>query len=99
LPRFQGGEAVYLSTLVVSPDKQGLGLGKKLFNSIAEHWFPGTTEVDLVARKINHRAIRLYYQMGFVAAPDIDSPLVGDPRFCFFMRLKKNCGFLTKMSH
>ena len=86
-PNFRESGTVYVSTLVVSPHKKNLGIGQKLLKSIAENWFPETNELNLVVRKINHRAIRFYKKLGFVEAPDIDSPFVGNPLHCFFMRL------------
>jgi ribosomal protein S18 acetylase RimI-like enzyme len=88
LPQFQNKTTVYISTLVVSPRWQKLGIGEKLLSSIAQHWFPEATELNLVTRNINCGATRLFKRLGFVPAPDIDSSFIDNPLHCFFMRLK-----------
>lgn len=89
LPQFREERTVYVSSLVVSPQKQKLGIGQKLLESISQHWFPKSKELNLVVRKINRGAIHFYTRIGFVAAPDINSSFVGNPLLCFFMRLVK----------
>jgi len=84
---FRGPHIVYVSTLVVDPDYQKLGIGKRLIASIKAHWFPESEEFDLVVRRINYDALSFYERLGFLPAPDIRSDYVGDPTRCMFMRL------------
>ncbi len=86
LPNFQNPGAVYVSTLVVDPSYQSLGIGKELILSIPAHWFPECHEIDLVVRRINYQALPFYSHLGFEPAPDIDSPYLGDPTRCQFLR-------------
>lgn len=68
--------SVFVSTLVISHEKQNQGVGRLLLNSIAEHWFPGTRGLRLEVRCINAGAIRFYERYGFEFAEEPGS----DPR-------------------
>ena len=54
-------------TIAVSPDAQGSGVGRQLFEGFMEAvvaW-PEITRVELIARESNDRAIRFYESLGF----------------------------------
>ncbi|NET34231.1 MAG: GNAT family N-acetyltransferase [Cyanothece sp. SIO1E1] len=56
-------------TIVVHPDFQGKGLGKKLFVAFLEEVrvkFPEVLRVELFVREQNTSAIRFYQKMGFI---------------------------------
>lgn len=55
-------------TIVVDPDFQGTGIGKKLFTTLlkkVENEFPDIARVELIARESNTKAIRFYESIGF----------------------------------
>jgi ribosomal protein S18 acetylase RimI-like enzyme len=58
--------SIYLSTLVVAPEYHNLGIGKIFIRSIVEHWQPTATEIKLVVRNINNKALGFYRHLGFV---------------------------------
>ncbi len=56
-------------TIVVHPDYQGKGIGKKMFEAFLnhiEHHRPEIGRVELESRATNKRSIALYRQLGFV---------------------------------
>jgi ribosomal protein S18 acetylase RimI-like enzyme len=56
-------------TIVVHPDKHGLGLGKQLFKAFltqVETDFPHILRVELFTREHNERNIKFYESLGFV---------------------------------
>lgn len=55
-------------TIVVHPDFQGMGIGKKLFQQFlqdVQQQFPEVGRVELESRATNHRSISLYQRLGF----------------------------------
>jgi len=56
---------VYVSTVVVHPDKQSRGFGKIMLDAVVDRFFPSANEIWLAVRRINHRAIMFYKRNGF----------------------------------
>ncbi len=55
-------------TIAVDPDYQGLGIGKRLFEALLRYLSEERKDilrVELIARKSNVKAIRLYEKLGF----------------------------------
>lgn len=55
-------------TIAVHPDKQGLGVGKRLFTELLrriEQERPDILRVELIARESNRKAIEFYQKLGF----------------------------------
>lgn len=84
---FRGKNETYISTFVVDPICEGKGIGEKMLLSITEHWLPETSELNLVVRKINRKALNFFQHFGFLPALDIDHPYIDNPMHCMFMRL------------
>jgi len=72
LTDFRENHLVFVSTVVVSPEKQGLGIGELLLRSIYQYWVPASRELTLEVRENNSKAIRFYERLGFVIAPEIE---------------------------
>jgi ribosomal protein S18 acetylase RimI-like enzyme len=56
-------------TIVVHPDFQGIGLGKRIFQALLDEVQknkPEIVRVELLARESNYRAIELYKKLGFI---------------------------------
>ncbi len=56
-------------TIVVDPDRQGQGLGKRLFQEFlrqVETDFPHILRVELFTREHNDRNVRFYESLGFI---------------------------------
>ena len=56
-------------TIAVSPQAQGRGVGRRLFQALLDevtHHLPAITRVELFARDSNQRARALYESLGFV---------------------------------
>jgi len=85
-PHFRHKNHTYLSTFILDPKFEGKGIGKKMLSSIVEHWLPETTEINLIVRKINHKALEFYQHIGFIPAEDIDHHYNDNPRHCLFLR-------------
>ncbi|MDQ2995066.1 MAG: GNAT family N-acetyltransferase [Pseudomonadota bacterium] len=85
---FINKNTTYISTFVLDPMYEGKGIGEKMIASIADHWLPETTELNLIVRNINHKALGFYRRMGFVPATEIEHHYVDNPRHCMFMRLR-----------
>jgi len=56
-------------TIAVHPDRQGSGVGRRLFGQFMENinnGFPHITRVELISRESNSKAIAFYQSLGFV---------------------------------
>ena len=62
------GNKAYMNTLVVAPEEQGKGIGKRLVFSIRE-CTPHITEIRLLLRKLNVKGRRFYDRLGFTDFP------------------------------
>lgn len=80
----------YISTFVLDPVCEGKGIGEKMISSIVDHWLPETSELNLVVRKINHKALGFFQRFGFSTATDINHPYVDNPQHCMFMRWRRH---------
>lgn len=86
---YRGENITYISTFVLDPASEGKGIGEKMLSSIIDHWLPETSELNLVVRKINHKAQNFFQHFGFSRAVDIQHPYVDNPLHCLFMRWRK----------
>lgn len=91
-PNFRNKNHTYISTFVLDPQVEGKGIGEKMLSSITQHWLPETTELNLLVRKINHKALGFFQRFGFSSADDIDHPYNDNPLHCQFMRCKPLIG-------
>ncbi len=59
-------DAAYMVLLTVSPDYQGLGLGRHLtFSICSEELYPNIQVINLFVRKVNMQGYAFYYKIGF----------------------------------
>lgn len=59
-------DAAYMVLLTVSPDFQGLGVGRQLtFSICSEELYPNIQAINLLVRKINRQGYQFYYKIGF----------------------------------
>ncbi len=86
-PNFRNTNHTYISTFVLDPQFEGDGIGQKMLASITQHWLPETTELNLLVRKINHKALGFFQCFGFTLAEDIVHHYNDNPQHCQFMRL------------
>jgi len=78
----------YISTFVLDPSYEGKGIGEKMISSIVDHWLTETSELNLIVRKINHKALGFYQRLGFTSAEDINHPYLDNSLHCMFMRYR-----------
>lgn len=67
-------------TVVVHPEYQGKGIGKKIFTSLLEFITdnrPDVLRVELIARESNIKAIEFYKQLGFVVEGRFEKRISG----------------------
>jgi len=69
--RMDNSDWIYLSTLLVDPLAQRLGIGKKLMFSVLKTE-PCINKIILNTRRVNSKAISFYKKLGFVDSTYID---------------------------
>lgn len=58
--------AAYMNLLIVAPEYQGMGIGKRLtFSICSEELFPNIQAINLLIRKVNIEGYKFYYKLGF----------------------------------
>ena len=59
-------DAAYMNLLIVDPEYQRMGFGKRLtFSICSEELFPNIKAINLLIRKINLEGYNFYYKIGF----------------------------------
>lgn len=68
-------------TIVVRPDFQQYGIGRRLFKTLlqeVEDNYPGILRVELVSKESNVKALRFYESLGFVREGRFEQRIVSD---------------------
>lgn len=58
--------AAYMDLLIVTPEYQGIGIGRYLtFSICSEDLFPNVQAINLLVRKVNAEGFKFYHRLGF----------------------------------
>jgi len=84
----KNSDHIYISGLVINPEFQGKGFGKKALLSLLEK-FKDVSRIDLVTHPDNTKAVNLYKSLGFVEESRQEN-YYGDDEPRLVLTLEKN---------